>query len=164
MKVVIQTDEIVQKMSLCPVNEITFTIPLKPCPCPRPRVTKQGRTYYPANYRNWVRAASEHVQDAAQTKFAGAVRVEITFNESVPPSYSKTRLKSCLDGLETEWPKSGDLDNLCKSILDVLTGVAWDDDKQVVRLTASKRYADRNSITVRVAPYMGHFTANQGGE
>ena len=36
--------------------------------------------------------------------------------------------------------RSGDLDKLCRSTLDSLTGVLYDDDRQVVSITATKRY------------------------
>ena len=36
--------------------------------------------------------------------------------------------------------RAGDIDKLCRSTLDALTGVAYDDDRQVVMLSASKRY------------------------
>jgi Holliday junction resolvase RusA-like endonuclease len=36
-----------------------------------------------------------------------------------------------------------DLDNLAKIILDSLNGIAFDDDRQVVRLEVSKFYSDR---------------------
>ncbi len=35
---------------------LRFTIPGKPVPCPRPRVTKNG-THYPEEYTNWLEGA-----------------------------------------------------------------------------------------------------------
>lgn len=32
----------------------------------------------------------------------------------------------------------GDLDNYLKTVLDALNGIAWDDDRQVVKITAVK--------------------------
>ena len=37
---------------------------------------------------------------------------------------------------------SNDLDKLVRSTLDGLTGVAYKDDCQIIRILASKRYAD----------------------
>ena len=36
--------------------------------------------------------------------------------------------------------RAGDLDKLCRSTLDSLTDVAYDDDRQVISIVASKRY------------------------
>ena len=36
--------------------------------------------------------------------------------------------------------RKGDIDKLSRALLDALTGVAYDDDDQVVNLTAKKRY------------------------
>jgi len=36
--------------------------------------------------------------------------------------------------------RAGDIDKLCRSLMDGLTGVAYDDDRQVVRVIAEKRY------------------------
>jgi len=38
-----------------------------------------------------------------------------------------------------------DIDKLCRAVLDSLTGVAWDDDAQVVRLVAIKAYGFKGS-------------------
>ena len=40
--------------------------------------------------------------------------------------------------------RSGDIDKLCRATLDALTGVAFDDDRQVISLIASKRYTIDN--------------------
>lgn len=43
------------------------------------------------------------------------------------------------------WPigkNTGDVDKLTRATLDGLTGSLWHDDSQVVRLLASKRYAN----------------------
>ena len=40
--------------------------------------------------------------------------------------------------------KAGDLDNLLKATLDSLTGIAYIDDKQIVRITAN-RYDDKHN-------------------
>lgn len=34
--------------------------------------------------------------------------------------------------------RGGDVDNLCKTVLDALTGVVWRDDSQVLKLEAAK--------------------------
>ena len=42
-----------------------------------------------------------------------------------------------------------DVDNLAKSVLDALTGIAWDDDRQVRRLVIEKSYGEART-TVRI--------------
>lgn len=45
--------------------------------------------------------------------------------------------------------RSGDLDNFFKAAFDALKGIAWDDDKQVVRLVAD-RYEDKANPRMEV--------------
>jgi Holliday junction resolvase RusA-like endonuclease len=49
--------------------------------------------------------------------------------------------------------KKPDCDNLAKSILDALNGIAYDDDSQICSLTVHKFYGD----TPRVEVHMGEF-------
>ena len=37
--------------------------------------------------------------------------------------------------------KKPDIDNMQKAVLDALNGLAWDDDSQIVKVTAEKEYA-----------------------
>lgn len=46
--------------------------------------------------------------------------------------------------------KKPDIDNVAKAILDALNGIAWVDDKQVVRLVAYKRYHDPPGLIVTI--------------
>ena len=43
-----------------------------------------------------------------------------------------------------------DTDNIAKSILDSLNGIAYKDDKQVIRLIVEKWYADIPSVNVMI--------------
>lgn len=43
-----------------------------------------------------------------------------------------------------------DTDNIAKSILDSLNGIAYLDDKQVIRLTVEKWYAEVPSVSVKI--------------
>ena len=44
----------------------------------------------------------------------------------------------------------GDVDKLVRALLDSMTGIVYNDDSQVVDVTASKRYADNSSPGVWV--------------
>jgi len=44
-----------------------------------------------------------------------------------------------------------DTDNIAKSILDSLNGIAYKDDKQVVMLTVEKRYDEIPSVSVWIS-------------
>lgn len=63
---------------------------------------------------------------------------------------------TCPNGLEkyVDWGlkcvKHKDLDNIAKTILDALNGVAYKDDKQVQELNVIKRYSDRDYEYVSV--------------
>ena len=46
--------------------------------------------------------------------------------------------------------KKIDCDNLCKTILDALNGIAYDDDKQVCMLYVEKRYGGFPKVKVRL--------------
>ncbi len=43
-----------------------------------------------------------------------------------------------------------DIDKLSRAVLDGLTGVAYEDDEQVVKLTAVKEYGDTEGVLIRV--------------
>ena len=123
---------------------IVFSVPGDPVPQPRPRVTTRGgfaRAYVPKAHA--VHPFRQAVQLAA--KAAGArphgepVEVVIDCVFARPKSQRNP----------TTLPRQ-DVDNLAKSVLDALTGIAWDDDRQVRRLVVEKSYGQPRT-TVRIS-------------
>ena len=103
-------------------------IELAPVACPRPRVTRSGRVYYPVKYREWVKEMKERLSDVYVPD--GPIIVEITFVIQRPQR---------LGAGEREYhDKRPDIDNLVKSVLDALP---IDDDARVVKIIADKFYA-----------------------
>ena len=67
----------------------------------------------------------------AMRYFEGEVHIELQFSRPLPKKAPQRD-----DGKpDTSKP---DIDNLCKSVLDALSGVAWRDDAQVTVLNAEK--------------------------
>jgi len=98
----------------------TCVIHDNPAPKGRARVTDHG-TFTPAKTAAW----EEHVGWAYKGKpfFAGPVGLRITFYRD---------------------RKGADIDNLLKSTMDALNGVAYGDDVQVIHVEMDKRIDRKN--------------------
>ena len=135
--------------------EVSFSIPGEPKGKQRPYSGKDkfGHTimFTPAqtrNYENWVKTM--YMVECRNKKLSGAIEAVITGYFRVPKSESKKRRGLMLQNL-IHYTKKIDCDNMAKIILDSLNKIAYDDDKQVVRLTVEKLYAedDRVEVTLR---------------
>lgn len=112
----------------------TANIPLDPVPCPRPRVNRRGKVYYPKTYSSWKGAASRQVPGSVANAgifkpLLSALVVTLILRVTRPKS---TKL---------QFPKP-DVDNYAKSVLDACNGIAWEDDSQIVKLTVEKEWAE----------------------
>lgn len=132
------------------MKKIRMIIPGEPRGKQRPRHTRSGTVYTPSEtvaYEKEVKAAYWR-NDGAET-FHGTVAVLITAYYGIPKSAPKSAKLAMLDG--TRLPnKKPDIDNVAKIIMDGLKGAAYDDDKQVVSLTAEKRYGEEPHVFVTV--------------
>lgn len=126
-----------------PVGRLDFVVPGNPRPLQRPRFTG-GHVYNPSgpDIRDWQRHAREHAPqraDGSPPPAVGAVAVEFEFAFGRPAGHRARK------GLKPSAPvdhlSTPDVDNLSKLALDAMTGMFFGDDRQVVQLTARKRYA-----------------------
>ena len=84
--------------------------------------------------------ASQQMRTQGVELLIGAVSVTAEFRFARPKSHltSKGALKN--DAPLQYTVKKNDLDKVCRSTLDALTGIAFEDDSKVIHLLANKRY------------------------
>ena len=130
-----------------------FKIPGKAQAKQRPRMGRSGVVYTPKEtlvYENYVKMCySDYANQFGWLPYENQVRAEIEVLVAVPKSDSKTKKKAKIEGMIRPAVKP-DCDNLAKSILDSLNGLAYHDDKQVVELSVKKYYAENAEVRVRL--------------
>ena len=130
-----------------------FKIPGKAQAKQRPRMGRSGVVYTPKEtliYENYVKMCySDYANQFEWLPYENQVRAEIEVLVAVPKSDSKTKKKAKIEGMIRPAVKP-DCDNLAKSILDSLNGLAYQDDKQVVELSIKKYYAENAEVRVRL--------------
>lgn len=132
--------------------KVDFVIQGKAQAKQRPRFnTHTGRTYTPnktINYENWVKICYlEKYKD--KELMDKPLRVTIRAFLEIPKSTSKKKKQQMLDNEILPMVKP-DTDNIAKSILDSLNGIAYKDDKQVVELIVYKFYNDTPYVNVTI--------------
>ena len=97
----------------------------------RPRHTKGGRVFTPKTTLIEEDVVAQEWANQIGQQLTGPLEIVLMYS---PTATSITVLKSP-PGAKT---LRGDLDNYVKLTLDALNGVAWEDDRQVVRISAVK--------------------------
>ena len=115
----------------------------------RPRMNRRtGQVYTPKATKQYESDIRQAFLRQGGESFAGApVMVEIEASYPMPKSWSKRKRE------ETRGTYSDvkvDIDNLAKVIFDAGNGVIWDDDKAIVVLIASKRWADTGGVEITI--------------
>lgn len=116
----------------------------------RPRLGRYG-TYTPKKtqeYEEYVKACWVSKYGAIQPA-EQPLEVNIVFYMPIPKSYSKKQKAEILSG-RLKHTKKPDIDNLIKSVLDALNGLAYADDSQIIKVTAVKRYAETGSTELTI--------------
>lgn len=86
-----------------------------------------------------------------QPAFTQALKVDVSFFRPVQTSLSNKERERRISGEHRPVVKS-DIDNYIKALFDALNGVVWQDDKQIVDLSAHKFYSDKPRIEIEVEP------------
>lgn len=133
---------------------LKITIEGTPLAKGRPRFARRGKfisTYTPTKTRDHEAVVAEVGRIAMGMKqlITGAVSVLIRFYMPIPASSSKAAKKRMVDGLELH-TKKPDIDNLEKQYLDALNGIVWNDDSQIIALTAYKMYSENPRTEIEI--------------
>jgi len=117
----------------------------KPVPKARPRVVRKGgRTwsFTPKKTKDWEKKIAEEARNHFEEPFCIPVRLSLTFYLKTPKSREGQIYVQTIP----------DLDNLEKSVLDALNGIAYDDDKRVVSKTSEKIYGNNPRVEIKICP------------
>lgn len=123
------------------VTDVLFMVPGIPVPKKRPRVMKTGISFTPKEtevYENLIRMAFKQ-KYSGQEPTEGALQVIMTFTFPIPASAKRKKLPDKIKEGDYFFRRP-DIDNLLKTVLDALNGVAFKDDSQVVMMAARKVY------------------------
>ena len=96
-------------------------------------------------YENLVRIS--YINDVGHEKLEGELAADIDAFFPIPKSTSKKNRLAMSEG-KIMHTKKPDADNIAKSVLDSLSGIAYDDDKQVCVLKVKKYYAEQPCVMV----------------
>lgn len=123
----------------------------------RPRATTRGGkfpTIYKdpksRQYENSVAAVARAVM-GERPPLLGPLSVSMRFRMPIPASATK-RAKLAMAAGEVAHTGKPDVSNMIKAIEDSLNKVVFADDSQIVRSFASKVYAEKPGVDVRVEP------------
>lgn len=136
-----------------------FKIPGKVQAKQRPRMNlHNGRVYTPQptiNYENFVKKCYwDYASQNGWAPFENAIRAEIEVFMPVAKSDSKKKRELKLSGQIRPTMKP-DNDNIAKSVLDALNGLAYVDDKQIVELKVDKYYGAEPYVHVQLTELEG---------
>ena len=129
---------------------VKFTVPGKPVGKQRPRFSRTlagVRTYTPRKTQEYEDLVRISYRAVSKQKLEGAISATIYGYFEPPKSVSKKQREQMLKG-DISYIKKIDSDNLAKSILDALNGVAYDDDSQVCLLIVQKLYGEKARVEV----------------
>jgi Holliday junction resolvase RusA-like endonuclease len=130
---------------------VSFSIPGPPVGKGRPKFARRGKfvaTYTPektVSFENLVKMS--YPDDAGM--FDGPVKIVVRSYFQIPKSIPKKLIE--LYGSESAYTtKKPDADNLVKSVLDGLNGIAYKDDSCVCKLIFEKRYSPKPRTDVEL--------------
>lgn len=125
-----------------------FTVYGLPKPKGRPRMTRSGHIYTPAQTKKYETLIKKEFLKHTKaykdgfTPIENAVSIRLAFFFPIPKSYTKKKRLE-IEMSDYIYTKTPDIDNLMKSVLDGLNKVAFVDDKQVWSLSARKYYTTK---------------------
>lgn len=123
---------------------------IRPVSKSRPRFnTYTGRTYTDNKTREFEETVGYLYKLKGGEYFDNKfIKVKLEFIEKVPKSYSKKKTDEALKGIIR--PTKKDVDNMCKSVLDSLLGIAYKDDRTICELSSSKHFGIKDKVVIEI--------------
>lgn len=144
-----QTDKKFREMNVNMM--VRFLVEGDPRGKQRPKFASRGgfaKAYTPKETREYERKVrASYQRDCDDLKLEGPIEARIYANFGIPKSISKKKRKEMIGTYHMSKP---DCDNIEKIILDPINEVAYDDDKQVCKLLAEKKYSEVPCIIVEL--------------
>lgn len=136
-----------------PHSDLAFFVPGTPAPQGSKNAYRRGQKIVlvesSKKVKPWRDTVSQVARFVCKQPLDGAVTVAVHF---VMP-----RTKAMRDRPAPPMVQKPDLDKLLRAINDALTGIAYSDDSQIVRLTGSKRRAapgEQTGAHITITPFM----------
>lgn len=144
------------------MRSVTFQVPGKPQGKARARtfynpVSGKHVSHTPDNtvlYENLIKDQFLNYADGFYMERGTPVTLRIVARFLPPKSVSKKKQKQMLEG-EILPLKKPDMDNIVKVVADALNGVAYNDDTQIVLVSAKKAYSAIEGLDITVEEYSG---------
>ncbi len=128
------------------MHKTELFFPFEPIPKGRPRYSKFGHEYTPSRTREYEKSIADFYRENCSDYYASAIKVSLVFNMPIPNSASKKNKVLMSVGIIKCIKHNGDIDNLAKSVLDALNGVAFQDDCLITKLSIIKKFASDNNV------------------
>ncbi len=123
--------------------KVSFVIPGKAIGKGRPKFFS-GHAVTPQKTRNYeslvALKAEEVMKDLPDSRLGLPCLVRIHAYYAIPKSYSKKKHAAAIEGKLA--PGKPDLDNITKSVLDGMNGIAFRDDSLVVEMRLKKSFTE----------------------
>ena len=135
-------------------HSIKLTIEGEPIGKGRPRVTSKGHfahAYTPSKTKNYEKL----IQNSYLSNYTydnmliGPIKANLVAYFSIPNSVSKRKQKVLLNNLEKH-TKKPDIDNVVKSVFDALNNLAFEDDSNIVEVSAKKMYSNNPRVELEL--------------
>ena len=101
-------------------------------------------------------------QERPPERLPGPLRLDLVAVLPVPASWSKKRREGALGGLERP-TKRPDASNILKNLEDVLQGIVFEDDKNIVDVSVSKIYGDKPGYQITLTEMQHEIDIHKNG-
>ena len=137
--------------------EIEIKLPFKPIPKKSPRFSKKtGKFYNPSHpemdmVKDYIKLAYKSYLFSKEIPLNIKIECRLLLPSKIPKiEEGKYTEFFYLNRLLPKPTSKPDIDNILKFVNDCLSGLVYNDDRQITTIIASKRYAEEEGILIKI--------------